>query len=116
MTSHRCPMAAAIHGGYNKLRTHNPPRVRATDCGLSDLPIVEVSRQPVARSPGRAICASRTDSFAIIMSGDAAGGIDQDSPPRSRQGHKRSSAWTRCALLDRERGGLRQIRPPDRYY
>jgi type IV secretory pathway VirJ component len=67
--------------GYNKLATQNPAtRVAPPPAGLSDLPIVEVPAQPVAAQPGAVPPdALRTDSFAIIMSGDGGwAGLDQD--------------------------------------
>jgi type IV secretory pathway VirJ component len=72
--------------GYNKLSTQNPAtRVAPPPAGLSDLPIVEIPAQPVAPQPGDpqpgAVPpdAARTDSFAIIMSGDGGwAGLDQD--------------------------------------
>jgi type IV secretory pathway VirJ component len=70
---------------YNKLATQNPTtRVAPPPPGLSDLPIVEIPAQSVAAQPaapsdpGRPD-AARTDSFAIIMSGDGGwAGLDQD--------------------------------------
>jgi type IV secretory pathway VirJ component len=56
---------------YNTLATQNPTtRVAPPPAGLSDLPIVEIPAQPGA---------ARTDSFALIMSGDGGwAGLDQD--------------------------------------
>jgi type IV secretory pathway VirJ component len=67
--------------GYNKLATQNPTaRVAPPPAGLSDLPIVEVPAQPAAAQPGVAPPGeARTDSFAVIMSGDGGwAGLDQD--------------------------------------
>jgi type IV secretory pathway VirJ component len=67
--------------GYNKLATQNPAtRMAPPPAGLSDLPIVEIPAQPVAAQPGAVPPdALRTDSFAIIMSGDGGwAGLDQD--------------------------------------
>jgi type IV secretory pathway VirJ component len=70
---------------YHKLATQNPAtRVAPPPASLSDLPIVEIPAQPVAQSvasqhdAGRPD-APRTDSFAIIMSGDGGwAGLDQE--------------------------------------
>jgi type IV secretory pathway VirJ component len=67
--------------GYHTLATQNPAaRVAPPPAGLSDLPIVEIPAPPVAAQPGAALAdAARTDSFAIIMSGDGGwAGLDQD--------------------------------------
>ena len=67
--------------GYDKLATQNPAtRVPPPPASLSDLPIVEVPVQPAAAQPGAVPPdAARTDSFAIIMSGDGGwAGLDQD--------------------------------------
>jgi type IV secretory pathway VirJ component len=72
--------------GYDKLATQNPTtRVAPPPAGLSDLPIVEIPTQavaprPRAPQPGAAASdAARTDSFAIVMSGDGGwAGLDQD--------------------------------------
>jgi type IV secretory pathway VirJ component len=67
--------------GYNKLATQNPAvRVAPPPASLSDLPVIEVPAQPVAAQSGGAIAdTSRSDVFAIIMSGDGGwAGLDQD--------------------------------------
>ena len=62
--------------GYNSLAAHNPAtHVAAPPASLSDLPIIEVPAQQVAAQSG----AGRSDTFAIIMSGDGGwAGLDQD--------------------------------------
>lgn len=57
--------------GYNRLATQNPTvHVAPPPAGLSDLPIVEIPARPDA---------ARSDTFAIIMSGDGGwAGLDQD--------------------------------------
>ena len=71
--SHWVPQYIA---GYNKLATQNPTtRMAPPPAGLSDLPVIEVPAQPIAATPG----AARSDTFAIIMSGDGGwAGLDQD--------------------------------------
>jgi type IV secretory pathway VirJ component len=61
---------------YNKLALQNPTtRLAPPPAQLSDLPIVEVPAQPAGATPD----AARSDSFAIIMSGDGGwAGLDQD--------------------------------------
>lgn len=60
--------------GYRKLAAQNPTRAAPPPAGLSDLPIIEVPPQPVS-APG----AARSDTFAIVMSGDGGwAGLDQD--------------------------------------
>jgi type IV secretory pathway VirJ component len=64
----------AFMAGYRKLAAQNPTRAAPPPAGLSDLPIIEVPAQPV--SPAGA---ARSDTFAIIMSGDGGwAGLDQD--------------------------------------
>jgi type IV secretory pathway VirJ component len=65
---------------YNKLATQNPTtRLAPPPAQLSDLPIVEVPAQPAGAAPGGAPDAARSDTFAIIMSGDGGwAGLDQD--------------------------------------
>jgi type IV secretory pathway VirJ component len=64
----------AFMAGYRKLAAQNPTRATPPPAGLSDLPIIEVPAQPV--SPAGA---ARSDTFAIIMSGDGGwAGLDQD--------------------------------------
>jgi type IV secretory pathway VirJ component len=62
--------------GYNKLAAQDPAtRMAPPPAGLSDLPVIEVAAQPVAAASGEA----RSDTFAIIMSGDGGwAGLDQD--------------------------------------
>jgi type IV secretory pathway VirJ component len=67
--------------GYNQLAAQNPAvRVAPPPAGLSDLPVIEVSAQPVAAPSGAATAdASHSDVFAIVMSGDGGwAGLDQD--------------------------------------
>jgi type IV secretory pathway VirJ component len=67
--------------GYNQLATQNPAvRVAPPPAGLSDLPVIEVPAQPLApQSGGPTADTSRSDVFAIIMSGDGGwAGLDQD--------------------------------------
>ncbi len=56
--------------GYDALATHNPAaRLGAPPASLSDLPVIEVP----------AVGSTRSDAFAIIMSGDGGwAGLDQD--------------------------------------
>jgi type IV secretory pathway VirJ component len=66
---------------YNKLATQNPTtRLAPPPAPLSDLPIIEVPAQPGGATPGAAPPdAARSDTFAIIMSGDGGwAGLDQD--------------------------------------
>jgi len=70
---------------YNKLATQNPTtRLAPPPAQLSDLPIVEVPAQPAGATQGAAPGATspdaaRSDTFAIIMSGDGGwAGLDQD--------------------------------------
>jgi type IV secretory pathway VirJ component len=62
-----------LTAGYNKLAMQNPTtRVAPPPAALSDLPVVEIPAQPNAAAP-------RSDTFAIIMSGDGGwAGLDQD--------------------------------------
>jgi type IV secretory pathway VirJ component len=69
---------------YNKLALQNPTRMAPPPAQLSDLPIVEVPAQPAdathVATPGAAPSdPARSDTFAIIMSGDGGwAGLDQD--------------------------------------
>lgn len=79
------------NAGYKQLAAHNPTAsVAPPPASLSDLPVVEVPAQPLAVQSAAAqsgaapagaaqLNATRTDSFAILMSGDGGwAGLDQD--------------------------------------
>src|SRR5271165_571364 len=65
--------------GFDRLAVRNPSHVAPPPASLSDLPIVEVPAQPVPALPTATPGAARSDTFAIIMSGDGGwAGLDQD--------------------------------------